>query len=77
MTLKEMAPGCWAQARVLGSRIQALRQEKQAAQTEEERAELEERIQALYPIVRDMRDLADHMEHYYDRGYCRNEKYTI
>jgi hypothetical protein len=24
-----------------------------------------------------MEDLAEHMEHYYDRGYCRNEKYTV
>lgn len=77
MTMKEMAPWCREQARVLRREIRALRQERSAAQSQEARADLEGRIQALYPIVREMEELAEHMEHYYDRGYCRNEKYTI
>lgn len=77
MIIKEMAPWCREQARVLRRVIQALQQEKRTAQSEEARADLAGRIQALYPIVREMEELADHMEHYYDRGYDRNEKYTI
>ena len=77
MTLKEMAPLCRKQAGVLRSHIRALRQERKVARTQEDRVELEARIQALYPIVREMEELAEHMEHYYDRGYCRDEKYTI
>ena len=77
MTLKEMAPLCRKQAGVLRGHIRALRQERNAARTQEDRADLEARIHALYPIVREMEELAEHMEHYYDGGYCRNEKYTI
>lgn len=77
MTMKEMAPLCREQARDLRRVIHTLRQEKAAAETEEARAALEGRVQALYPIVREMEELADHMEHYYDRGYSRNEKYTV
>ena len=77
MTMKEMAPWCRRQARVLKDGIRTLRQEKQAAESQEVREDLEARIAALYPIVREMEELAEHMEHYYDRGYSRNEKYTI
>ena len=77
MTLKEMAPLCRQQAKNLRSHIRDLRREKQNAKTQEERAAVEARIQVLYPIVREMEELAEHMEHYYEGGYCRNEKYTI
>ena len=77
MTMKEMAPLCRKQAGVLRDHIRALRRERDAALTQEDRTELEARVQALYPIIREMEELAEHMEHYYDGGYCRNEKYTI
>ena len=77
MTMKEMAPLCRQQAGVLKEQIRDLRREKQTTEDEEVRFALESRILALYPIVREMEELADHLEHYYDRGYCRNEKYTI
>ena len=77
MTMKEMAPLCREQVRVLKAHIRDLRREKQETADEEARFVLETRIQALYPIVREMEELADHLEHYYDRGYCRNEKYTV
>ena len=77
MTMKEMAPLCRKQVGVLREHIRELRREKEAAAEEEDRFALEARILALYPIVREMEDLADHLEHYYDRGYCRHEKYTV
>lgn len=77
MTLKEMAPLCRKQAGVLREHIRDLHRQRQSAEDQELRGQLEERIQALYPIAREMEELAEHMEHYYDRGYCRNEKYTI
>ncbi|MBR2491612.1 MAG: hypothetical protein IKB65_09070 [Ruminiclostridium sp.] len=77
MTMKEMAPLCRKQAKALRAHIRQLREERQAVRTDEAREELSERILVLYPIAREMEELADHMEHYYDRGYCRNEKYTI
>ena len=77
MTMKEMAPLCRKQAEALRAHIRALREERQAARSDEAREELSERIMVLYPLVREMEDLAEHLEHYYDRGYSRNEKYTI
>ncbi|MBR5534954.1 MAG: hypothetical protein IKU62_08930 [Ruminiclostridium sp.] len=77
MTLKEMAPLCRKQAAALRREIRALREERQSARSDEAREELSERIVALYPIAREMEELAEHMEHYYDRGYCRNAKYTV
>ena len=77
MTLKEMAPLCRKQAGVLREHIRDLHREKQTTKDEAVRFALETRIQALYPIAREMEELAEHMEHYYDRRYCRNEKYTI
>ena len=77
MTMKEMAPLCRKQAEALRAHIRALREERQAARSDEAREELSERILVLYPLVREMEDLAEHLEHYYDRGYNRNENYTI
>ena len=35
------------------------------------------RIVALTPLLTEMNELADLTAHYYDRGYWRNEKYTL
>ena len=77
MTMKEMAPLCRKQAGLLKEQIRDLRREKQTTKDEEVWFALETRILALYPIIREMEELAEHLEHYYDRGYCRNEKYTV
>ena len=35
------------------------------------------RIVALEPLLTEMNELAELTAHYYDRGYWRNEKYTV
>ena len=37
---------------------------------------LKNRIAQMAPILTQLNELADLTEHYYDRGYWRNEKYT-
>ena len=38
---------------------------------------LRRRINELTPMLTEMNELAELTEHYYDRGYYRNEKYTL
>lgn len=41
------------------------------------RCALEQRIRMLSSMRKDTRDIALLCEHYYERGYHRNEKYTV
>ena len=43
----------------------------------EEQWQLQRRIADLTPILTQMNELAELTAHYYDRGYWRNEKYTL
>lgn len=38
---------------------------------------LQSRIRELEPLRREARELAELTARYYERGYCRNEKYTL
>ena len=58
-------------------RITALREQAKAAPTKEERERLKRRILELQQLQRQSRELAELTRHYYERGYCRNEKYTL
>ena len=77
MTLREMSVEYRAQAQALRGRMQEL--EKAWKQTEDpaERANLEGRIWPLEVLWRETRDQAVLLERYYERGYHRNEKYTL
>ena len=69
---------CYEQAAIpLRNRLRQLRQEL-AAETDPEKIwHLKRRIAELTPILTQMNELADLTAHYYDRGYYRNEKYTL
>ena len=77
MTLTELSL-CYQQAAVpIRNRLRQLRQEL-AAETDPEKIwKLKRRIAELTPILTQMNELADLTAHYYDRGYYRNEKYTL
>lgn len=77
MTLEEMAVEYRTQAQRLRERIRALEQAGRGAGSEEERVRLRSRSESLEPIWREARDLAVLLEHYYERGYRRNDRYTI
>ena len=77
MTLKELSK-CYEEAAVpLRRRLKELRQ-MLSCETDPEKAwHLRRRIAELTPILTQMNELAELTAHYYDRGYYRNEKYTL
>ena len=77
MTLKEIAKGYRESAVPLRLRLHNLRQELKYAQDPEERWQLKRRIAELTPLLTQVNELAELCEHYYERGYYRNEKYTL
>lgn len=77
MTLYEMSFLYGEDALQLRLRITQLRHALRDAPTREEAAVLRVRIENLVEILRQSRELAEHTRHYYERGYCRNEKYTL
>lgn len=70
MTLKEMSK-CYEAAAV------PLRARLKQAENPEEIWHLKRRIAELTPMLTQMNELAELTAHYYDRGYYRNEKYTL
>ena len=77
MTLAELSL-CYEQAAVpLRARLRQLRQAL-AQETDPDKIwHLKRRIAELTPILTQMNELAELTAHYYDRGYYRNEKYTV
>ena len=77
MTLSELSR-CYEEAAVpLRSRLRQLRLQLASASDPEEIWHLKRRIAELTPILTQMNELAELTAHYYDRGYYRNEKYTV
>lgn len=77
MTLRELSPAYREAARLLRMRISRLRQAVKETEDPEEKWHLRRRILDLKPILTQMEELADLTEHYYDKGYWRDEKYTV
>ena len=77
MTLKELSAVYDYSASLLRRRIRYLRRELNMTEDPEERWHLKHRIAELTPILTQMNELADLTAHYYDRGYWRDEKYTV
>ena len=77
MTLTELSECYEAAAVPLRARLRLLRQMLAQAEDPEEIWHLRRRIGELTPMLTQMNELADLTAHYYDRGYWRNEKYTV
>ena len=77
MTLRELSPAYREAARLLSLRISQLRQAMKETKDPEEKWHLRRRILDLKPMLAQMQELADLTEHYYDKGYWRDEKYTV
>jgi len=77
MKLSELAPSYRSAAAAIGGRIRELRRALAGTDDPGERAELRRRMRELAPLLRQTRELAELMEHYYERGYYRNERYRI
>lgn len=77
MTLQELSAEYEAAAVPLRARLSQLRKSLAQAEEPEEIWHLQRRIAELTPMLTQMNELAELTAHYYDRGYYRNEKYTL
>jgi len=77
MTLAELSACYEAAAVPLRARLSQLRRALGEATDPEEIWHLQRRIAELTPMLTQMNELAELTAHYYDRGYYRNEKYTL
>ena len=77
MSLADLSPGYQEAARLLQLRMRELRKQIRETKDPEEQWHLRRRLVALTPILTQMNELADLTAHYYDRGYWRDEKYTL
>ena len=77
MTLQELSR-CYEEAAVpLRARLKELRILLAAAEEPEEIWHIKRRIAELTPMLTQMNELAELTARYYERGYYRNEKYTV
>ena len=77
MTLKELSGTYREAAELLRQRIRLLQAAAKASQDPEEVWHLRRRIMELKPMLTQTQELAELTEHYYDKGYWRDEKYTV
>lgn len=77
MTLQELSVQYRAGATTLRQRVRLLEGRRAALEDEHGRRLMEERIRRLETMWREARDLAVLCEHYYDRGYHCNVRYTV
>lgn len=77
MTLTELSVIYEEAAVPLRKRLRELRVLLAQAEDPEEIWHIRRRIAELTPILTQMNELAELTAHYYDRGYYRNEKYTL
>ena len=77
MTLEELSETYRKSADLLRQRLWELRIERVGMQDPERLWEIIRRIAELTPMLTEMNELAELTAHYYDRGYWRNEKYTV
>lgn len=77
MTLREISQGYREAAVPLRARLSQLRKELEKAEDPEEIWHLKRRIAELTPMLTQVNELAELTERYYERGYYRNERYTL
>lgn len=77
MTLVQIACGYRQAAVPLRRRLRELRQALKTAEDPEEIFRLRRRIAELTPMLSECNALAALCEHYYERGYYRDERYTL
>lgn len=77
MTLKEMSAEYRAAAQPLRERLRQLRQVKKRTRDREELFWIDRRMSVLTSMLTQVNELAELTEHYYERGYYRNEKYRL
>jgi len=77
MKLAELSPAYRVGGEAITGRIEELRKRLKAEKDPEARRILRRRIRELRPMQRQCEELAELTARYYERGYCRDERYTI
>ncbi len=77
MKLEELSEGYRLAAIPLREKLRRLRQALKAEDDPHRRAALRHEIALLSGIMTQCRELAELTAHYYERGFWRNEKYTL
>lgn len=77
VTLQEMSREYVASAQLLSARLRVLRAKLRQSTDPEEIWRLRQRIAVLSEVLTQTRELAQLTAHYYERGFWRNEKYTL
>ena len=77
MSLSELSAAYEQSAQLLRQRLRQLRQMLQQTDDPEVAFALRHRIGELAPLLTEMNDLAELTRRYYERGYRKNEKYTL
>ncbi|MBR4972823.1 MAG: hypothetical protein IKY59_07620 [Oscillospiraceae bacterium] len=77
MALADLSKDYASAADLLRKRLRLLRQLLAQATDPDDIFHLKRRIAELTPMLTHMNELAELTAHYYDRGYYRNEKYTV
>ncbi len=77
MTLRELSGAYRAAAQLIRVRLRELRIEMKHERDPERMFWLKRRTAVLTEMLRQMNELAELTEHYYERGYYRNEKYRL
>ena len=77
MTLAQLSVEYERSAELLRRRLKELRRELSGTEDPEARWHLQRRIAVLTPMLTQMNELAELTARYYERGYCRSEKYTL
>lgn len=77
MTLKEMSVEYAAAAALVRRQLRQLRQELAQNPDEEQCWHLRRRMAVLTPILTQLNELTELLDRYYEKGYYRNEKYTL
>ena len=77
MTLRQMSEDYRDAAVRLRNKLQQLRIALKTEQDPQMLFEHRRKIAALTPVLTELNELAQLTAHYYDRGYYRDEKYTM
>ena len=77
MMLQELAVGYLHAAGLLRERLSQLRRALKCCDDPQERAALRHRIAVLAQMQNQCYELAELTAHYYERGFYRNERYTL
>ncbi len=77
MTLEELSREYAESADRIRTRMWYIRRAILKTDDPEELWRLRQRLNQLSPMLTEMNELRDLTAHYYDRGYWRNEKYTL